>query len=87
MNEQLRKEVKLLFAPHSPRTIPYTKGMTARLAIEGAGFEVKQSNAKQTVTYTIRVNNASNMGLDDIVPEPNGSTVTFLSITEDIKGN
>lgn len=85
--QSVPKEVKIVFAPNSARTVAWEPGLTTRIAMGKAGFQVLESNSERIVTYTIRVNNSVNIDLDSPIAEPNGSTVTFLMITEEIKGN
>lgn len=81
------KEIKLIFSPNSARVIPWENGITTRVAMAKAGFEVKESNSEQIVKYTIRLNNIAMLDLDTPIPEPNGTTVSFVLVTEEIKGN
>lgn len=84
---KVSKELKIVFFPNSTRYCPWEAGLTTRQAMAKVGFQVKESSATETVTYTIRLNDSAMLALDTPIAEPNGSTVSMLMITEEIKGN
>jgi len=84
---KLSKEIKVFMIPNSAKTVAWEEGITVRQSITKAGFSAGDIENGKLMGYTTIANGKINLEIDELVPEPNGSSVTLLMVTKEIKGN